>query len=71
MRGPRIGSDFVFAPARISPGLIVHLEQDKISEASFVEPPRGAQTCNATADDHDRVLCDLSWRRGKLARSRN
>jgi hypothetical protein len=39
--------------------LIVHLKENKISEAFLVKPPRGAQTCNSTADDHDRVLCDL------------
>jgi hypothetical protein len=39
--------------------LIVHLEENEIAETFLLKPPRGAQTCNSTADDHDCVLRDL------------
>ena len=56
VRGPRIGSDLVFAPAGISSRLIVHLEQDEVLEAALIQTPRCAQPGNASAYDDDRML---------------
>ncbi len=31
VRGPRIGGDFVFAPARVAAGLRIHFQEDEIA----------------------------------------
>ena len=53
MRGPGIGSDFVFAPAGVAAGLRIHFQEDEIGEAAFAEAPSGAETGDASANDND------------------
>jgi hypothetical protein len=48
---PWVGGDAVFAPARVAPGLLLHLEDQKIAVAAAKKLPRGAQAGHAAADD--------------------
>src|SRR5579859_2555039 len=35
VRGPGVGGDFVFAPAGVAAGVVVHFKEDEIGEATF------------------------------------
>src|SRR5262249_32523501 len=37
-------------------GLLIHFEQNEILEATLVQSPGGAETCNAPANNHDSTL---------------
>ena len=54
VRGPGIGGDFVFTPAGVAAGLLLHFEQHEVVEAALIEPPCGAQSGDAAADDDER-----------------
>ncbi len=49
--GPGIGSYFVFAPARVAAGLLIHFEQDEIGEPALAKSPGSAEAGDSTADD--------------------
>ena len=53
VRGPWVGGDFVFAPAGVAAGGVVHFEEDEVGEAAFAEAPRGAEAGDSAADDDD------------------
>jgi hypothetical protein len=53
VRGPRIARHRILATTRIAPRLALELEQNEVAEAAPIELPRGAQTGDAAADDHD------------------
>ena len=63
MRGPGVGGDFVFAPAGVAAGGVVHFEEDEIGEAAFAEAPCGAEAGDAAADDDDGEFFGFGWRR--------
>ena len=60
---PRIGGDFVFAPAGVSAGLRIHFEENEIGEAAFAQAPGSAETGDAAADDDDWNFFGALWRR--------
>src|SRR5579872_5420268 len=62
VRGPGVGGDFVFAPASVAAGVVVHFEEDEIAEAAFAEAPCGGESGDAAADDDDSRLFDFGWR---------
>jgi hypothetical protein len=53
VRGPRVGGDFVFAPACVAAGGGVHFEEDEVGEAAFAEAPGGGEAGDSAADDDD------------------
>src|SRR5580704_1197779 len=69
VRGPGVGGDFVFAPAGVAAGGVVHFEEHEVGEAAFAEAPRGAEAGDSTADDDDGEFFGFGWRleRGVVA----
>jgi hypothetical protein len=69
VRGPRVGGDFVFAPAGVAAGVVVHFEEDEVGEAAFAEAPCGAEAGDSAADDDDGEFFGFGWRgeRGVVA----
>src|ERR1700722_6262158 len=69
VRGPWVGGDFVFSPAGVAAGGVVHFEQSEIGEAAFAEAPCGAQAGDSAADDDDGEFFGFRWRgeRGVIA----
>ena len=65
VRGPWVGGDFVFAPAGVAAGSVVHFEEDEVGEAAFTETPCGAEASDAAADNHDGEFFGFGWRRGR------
>jgi len=60
--GPRVASDFVFAPTGVASRLGVHFQKDKIVEAAFAKAPGGAEAGDASTDNDDGTFFDaLRW----------
>src|SRR5262245_22082259 len=51
VRRPWIRRDLVLAPARVAARVLLHLEDDEVSEAAGAQPPCRAETSDAAADD--------------------
>ncbi len=58
MRGPGIGGDFVFAPAGVAAGLLIHFEKDEIGEAALAKTPRRAEAGDSAADNDNGEFFD-------------
>ena len=52
--GPGIRASLAFTPPRIPAGLPLHFEHDIVWHAAAVQPPRRAQSSDASADDRHR-----------------
>jgi len=59
MRRPRVRGDFVFTPARISAGPVIHLEENEVRETFLLKPPRRAEAGNSPAYNNHGALHDL------------
>jgi hypothetical protein len=63
VRSPWVGGDFVFAPAGVAAGGVVHFEEDEVGEAAFTEAPCGTEAGDAAADDDNGEFLGFGWRR--------
>src|ERR1700753_3386722 len=67
VRGPRVSGDFNFTPARVAPRSVVHFQQNKIGESTFVEAQSRAEAGDSATHNDDRKLFAFSGQRERSA----